>query len=355
VKILLITNVPSPYRSKQFNLIGDNLGNNFLVFYTSSNFSVTKMKWDRPELTHSHKFLDQNNKFTIVSYISLLKILNRENPDILVTSGFNIIMVSVFIFAKCFNKKHIVFTDSWLYPISKLSSLHRIIRKIIIKKSDGFICVGNKGKTYLEKYGAESKKIFISRLSDEINYRNSPELKKEYDIVFSGQIIKRKQPLFFVDVAYEIAKDYPKLRVLILGTGPLESEMIERLQFYKIDFRFEGYIKPEDIKEYYVEAKILLFPTLNDPWGMVANDALSLGLPVITTPYAGCADDLIIHNYNGFVLELNKIIWKNHVISLLNDEIRYKEMSNNCIKSIQEFTPEKSAADFIAALKAIEK
>jgi len=354
-KVILITNMPAPYRVKQYDLINENLDFDFFILYTQNDFSKTSLKWNRAELKHKHAFINNNNILFIISYIQIIKFLFNFNPVIVITAGFNLSMLIGFIYSKILKKKHVVFTDTWEQPVNLLSGIHKLIRKIVIKFSDGFICVGNKGREYLIKYGANPLLVFISRLSDEINFQPQYEREKEYDIIYSGQIIDRKQPLFFVDVAYEISKYYKGIKILVLGNGPKENEMIKKLEAYNLDYKFEGYVSPKVIKDFYYKAKILLFPTLSDPWGMVANDALSLGIPVITTKYAGCANDLVINNYNGFILDLDKNIWRDKVLFLLKNKKEYIKFSRNSLNSIQGFTLEKAAFDFTNALNEISK
>ena len=153
-KIILITNVPAPYRAKQYDIIGKSLGKKFFIIYTKNDFSTTKLNWDRPKLEHQHFFLKENSSSNTKITIRLFNLLKENDPEIVITSGFNLLMITSFIYSKLFKKKHIVFTDSWLLPVNQLSWLNRIIRLIVIKNSAGFICVGKKGREYLIKYGA---------------------------------------------------------------------------------------------------------------------------------------------------------------------------------------------------------
>ena len=111
------------------------------MIYSLSDFSITEMKWDRPNLTHKFIFLDK-----IPKIFSLFMQLRKDSPDIIITSGFNLTMLTGYIYARLYKKKHVVFTDSWLQPVILLSYLHHLIRKIVIRRSNGYICVGKKGK-----------------------------------------------------------------------------------------------------------------------------------------------------------------------------------------------------------------
>jgi len=150
----------------------------------------------------------------------------------------------------------------------------------------------------------------------------NPSEVKEFDLVFSGQLIERKLPVFFVEVAAKV-NGKQKIKVLILGDGPLKSDMEKRLIESGIAHSFAGYIPQNKLQSFYKKGKILLFPTESDPWGIVANEALSVGIPVIISPNAGAANDLIISGKNGFVLENDVELWAQKTIEILNGEHKF--------------------------------
>ena len=98
-------------------------------------------------------------------------------------------------------------------------------------------------------------------------------------------------------------------RVLLIGSGELKEDILKKLDEYGIDYDYPGFVETRNLPEYYSKAKILLFPTLNDTWGVVANEAMAAGLPVITCENAGVAHDLVIQEETGFVLPVEKEVW----------------------------------------------
>ena len=97
--------------------------------------------------------------------------------------------------------------------------------------------------------------------------------KKKFDIMYSGQFINRKQPFFFVEVAKKLSSHYPNLSILILGSGELEDNLLSEMNKLNINYTFPGFVQQDELPKYFSESKIFLFPTLNDPWGIVANEA----------------------------------------------------------------------------------
>jgi glycosyltransferase involved in cell wall biosynthesis len=64
-----------------------------------------------------------------------------------------------------------------------------------------------------------------------------------------------------------------------------------------------------ELPEVFSKARIFLFPTKFDCWGLVANEACAAGLPVFISPHAGAAGELVKSGINGYVLELDVNVW----------------------------------------------
>ncbi len=353
MNVLLITNIPAPYRVLQFNEINKSLGDNFLVYYfglTESNRS-----WNMPHLSHSYIIGQNSNLSRKLISVNLVRVLYNFKPRIIIASGFTLNIILSFIYAKIFSIKFIILTDSWMHSVSKQSVMHRIIRKVIIKRVDASIAVGNKGKEFLVSYGANPQRIKISPLSiDNLFYKKFYKSfnQKSYDILFSGQFIERKMPFFVIDILEELYKRGFKINFLLIGDGPLKEQILSRLQALGIQFSYPGFIQQLDLPKFYSDSRILLFPTLDDPWGLVANEACAVGTPVITCNNAGAADDLIKDNVNGFVLPLDLNIWVEKIIYLLHNIALYNNFSQSCLKRIQNYSIEKSKLGVLDAIKS---
>ena len=65
---------------------------------------------------------------------------------------------------------------------------------------------------------------------------------------------------------------------------------------------FPGFAQRDQLAAYYALAEALVFPTLSDPWGLVVNEAMACGLPIIASDAAGCVADLVQDGENGYVI-----------------------------------------------------
>ena len=106
--------------------------------------------------------------------------------------------------------------------------------------------------------------------------------------------------------------------------------------------------------EYYIAADIFVLPTLSDPWGLVVNEAMIFGLPIICTDTAGVAYDLVREGINGFVVKAGNSDVLYAALKRLCDDPELREtMGKESLKIIKGYTPEKWARNFINAVEEV--
>lgn len=351
MKVLIITNIPSPYRVLQFDKVAEILGDDFCVFYCA--ITESNRNWINLKIKHNHLFLNKSIFKNIYLNIDILKHLKRFKPEIIISAGFSPTIIISFFYTLFNNKKFIVFTDFWLHSVNKHSKINRIIRKLIIPRASASICIGYKGKEFLIEYGAREQSIFRSPISIDNKYYLYHKVdinKREYDLMFSGRFVDEKFPQFTIDILKSLKQKKIDFKFIIIGSGEKKDEIINQLELYSIDYYYPGFIQQKELPKFYSNAKLLLFPTKQDAWGVVANEACAVGTPVITCENAGVANDLIINEKNGYVLPLDVDIWVNKIITLLNDERKLNQFSKNCTKKVKKYSVELAAQGIIDAV-----
>ncbi len=360
MKIVYLTNIPAPYREDFHELLYKKLKKKYCVIYCSKK--EPNRKWNFRLGRYKKIFLNStqlkfNNRYSYFD-IKILKILNNIKPKVIILNGLSPVMVITFIWAKIFNCKIIASTDANILTEKEqgLSILQKIIRNLFFPKSDAYLGASKKTEKLYKYYKSNTKnKFFTSYYSylTPVNKRIIPINKRKFDIILCGQFIKRKKFDFAIKVIKKIFDIKKNLKIKIIGDGPLKKEIISKLNETGVNFKYLKYVKPNKILKEFSSAKLFLFPTSSDGWGVVATEACLAGTPVITCKSAGVADELIINNYNGYVLNLNYNLWSNKIIHLLKNKSKIKIFSLNAFNEVKKFDTNVSVQNVIKSIKVL--
>ncbi len=185
----------------------------------------------------------------------------------------------------------------------------RLARKLLlypISKSEAPIwAIGKSGvEGYLSDWGAGKSYVNLPYFSDLGRFREQSRRAsgEERIVLYSGILNVRKGVLELAAGFRAAARVHPNLRLVILGSGPLEGAMRKILQPVSGQVAWEGFREWSELPAFYARADVLCLPTRHDGWAMVIPEALAAGLPVITTMDAGAALELVTDGENGWVL-----------------------------------------------------
>ena len=163
---------------------------------------------------------------------------------------------------------------------------------------------------------------------------------KIFDFIFCSRLEKEKNPEFAVQVALLTASRLgKKCRLLFVGSGSLEASLKKLATQYRdsLEIVIHGFATQSELPALYRSAKLFLFPTQADVWGIVVNEACAGGLPIITTPYAGVVNELVINNKNGYVRDLNVHMWVNCSTELLINPKLYSNFSQHSLSLVAPY------------------
>jgi glycosyltransferase involved in cell wall biosynthesis len=358
MKLVIITNHPPPFRIPIYEIIGKMPGVDLQVIFCSRR--EPNRQWKLPALNFNHvflreKFVTRGDNF-IHNNIDVLAALNRFKPDVIVTTGFNPTYLYAFCYAVMRNVVHIPMTDGTEVSEQALSNFHKLVRRIVYARSGAFISASDGGQRLYESYGIEAEHCFKSCLCiDNAQYLlEPPDEVKKYDFIFCARIVEAKNPLFALDVAKATAKRLGrKISILYVGSGAQEEEVKQQAAASTdlVQADFNGFAAQHELPALYRSARIFLFPTLADVWGVVANEAAAAGLPILVSPHAGVAGELILQGDNGFVCELNVDLWAGRAEQLLTEPAMYAHFSERSRELVNQYTFEHAAYGLVAACR----
>lgn len=268
-------------------------------------------------------------------------LLNQLRPDVVITTGFIPTYLFAFVWAVMHGVPHVAMTDGTAQSEKSLSWLHRLVRRMVFARSAVFVGACEGSGDLFRQYGVPVNRIHTSQLCADNNHFSQPQSAKPVDFVFCGRFMTSKRPLFAMAVAKEVAIRLGRQTSIdFVGNGVMESEMrgyAAQISDF-VDVRFHGYATQAELPSRYADARIFLFPTEGDVWGVVANEACATGLPVIVSPHAGVAGELVLDGANGYVRALDVAQWAEAAVSLLTDGALYRRFSQSSRERVAEYT-----------------
>lgn len=310
-KVVIITNIPSPYRVDFFYYLQENVKKyDFYVIY-SSPFNKTR-KWhvDEEKIQNSvylkSKRIKIKKRYDELDYIipyGVGKALKELNPDLVVAMEYNPTVLLAMHWCRKNKVPYISWTDGTLYAERNLKKPHMWARKYIIKRADAFIGSSTASKETQIAYGAAPEKCFVSYLTVDIDkYLTVKGSYGSRKLVYVGSLILRKGLDLLINA---LAKTPDDIRLVIVGTGREQEELERQAAQLGIADRIEyrGFLEGKALRDCYEECDVFVLPTREDCYGLVILEAMCASLPVISSKYADGAADLISQGVNGEIVD----------------------------------------------------
>ena len=339
----MVTNIPAPYRIPVYERLAADPDCQLHLVYCSGSEPDRAWKLKGGEFAKVYlkeRFWTFKGRF-IHFNPDVWGALRDIQPDVVVTTGYNPTHLLAFLYARLHGVAHVVMTDGTKESESEYSWAHRLVRRVVFAGSAAFVGASQGALDLFAQYGVPAARTFKSHLcADNAAYEGVQQTPKRYDLLFSGRMVGIKNPFFVLDVARSLsARLQRRVSVAFLGSGDLQPELKARAQALagELDVSFPGFIQQADLPGYYAAARIFLFPTSWDPWGVVANEACAAGVPVLVTPQAGVSGDLIQDGRNGWIMPMDLLAWTSRCEQLLTDADLYARMSAQARELVQAF------------------
>lgn len=335
----------TPTRGPTFDILYDMLGDRLQILYSSELEGDRDRSWTVPS-RHPYRMLMRSSlSYTLAGmkrYVHLnpdtLPALRQHRPDCIVAWGFQPPALQAWMYSRAARTPFVVAGDGCLRS-DRNTPLHVLVRKVLVPTAAAAVGASIGSFELFNKYADFKGRFFYcyvcannQRLA---HHRHDP---REYDVMFSGQFVDRKLPHFFADVVIEMQRQKPDTSALLVGDGPLRGEVLRRLERAGVRFSYPGFLPPSELPAAYGKARLLLFASKLDAYGVVANEAMAAGVPVISNDEPGAVGEAILHERTGLVLPLDHELWAQAAIDLLADRERYDELANAGFAHVQRYT-----------------
>jgi glycosyltransferase involved in cell wall biosynthesis len=372
MKIAVVFNQFGPYHYARLNAAGKKQDIYGIELFSKS----VDYQWDTTGLTTGLSFkketlFDREDILSVPRKILKQKVfdtLRDINPDVVAVNGWS--EAGAFASLKwCIKNKvpAIVMSESTEFDTARIR-LKELVKKKIVGKFSSALVGGKPHADYIHKLGIPRSRIFqkydvidnshFYSLAEEVKrninfYSQKLNLSKNFFLASSRFIPKKN--LYRLVEAYSIYKketDIDGWDLILLGDGEMRmslESLINRLGIQNNVF-LPGFIQYNELPYYYGSAKAFIHASISEQWGLVVNEAMASGLPILLSSKCGCAIDLLHDGQNGLLFDpLDTGDLANKMILFNSDRINQSDMSKKSLEIISNFTPEHFAENLSKA------
>ena len=311
-RVAILTNMLTPYRLPAYGALAERFEVTILHGGKEKNRT---WKLEIPTSLRVHKVWTiqiQMRKMTGVQGVTdtnylhlnlgLLWQLPRLNPDVIVSHEMGLRTLMAIVYGKLARVPVWVWWGGTLHSERNVTSWRHRIRGFIVRHHKLWISYGTTSTEYLESIGVPRKQILqVQNCVPQETFLKVPSrpgnwFKQEPRpvILTVGQLLQRKGLDKLIEACGRLAARGFDFTLVIVGQGPERERLIELAKQNRIEHLMILSNQPQPaLNEIYRAADVFVFPTLEDVWGLVVNEALWAGTPVLCSKYAGCAPELL--------------------------------------------------------------
>jgi glycosyltransferase involved in cell wall biosynthesis len=366
-RLAVLTEIIAPYRVPVFNALATMQGIDLhVIFLAETDSTMRQWRVPREEIAFSYEVLP-SWRWRVAQYNVLLErglwtSLKKFKPEIIVCGGYNYLASwKALWWARRHRVPFVLWSESTANDQRELYSVVEFLKTRFLGCCDGFAVAGTAQSKYLADLGFAEKAFFVvpdavdnaffARASsvargEQNHHRKRLDLPPRF-FLYVGRLVPEKG-VFDLLAAYSNLQSDLRLEIglVFVGDGSVKDSLLARAaEIRPGSVKWAGFAQREELAIYYGLAETFVFPTHSDPWGLVVNEAMACGLPVIVSTAAGCAADLVTDGWNGYVVPTHNVARMTSAMdSLARSSQLRRQMAHNSEERIQQHAPELCAA-----------
>ena len=374
-RVVILTEIISPYRIPVFNALAQTGGIELhVIFLAETDAALWQWKVYKEDIRFSFEVLPHWRRkllgYNVLLNRGMTAALEKAKPDVVVCGGYSYLAMWQ---AQGWARKRgipvLLWSESNLQDRRSGRAAVEKLKKRFLRGCCGFVVPGKSAAAYLRTFGIPEAVIFTAPNAVDNDFfgaaartargqvvavRAKLGLPERY-FLFVGRMIPEKGTLLLLDAYARLDGSLRQDVGLVIvgeGAGRTRCEEIAReIRPGKVEF--PGFLHREELAAHYALAECFVFPTFSDPWGLVLNEAMACGLPVIASDVAGATPDLVRDGWNGRVVragDLDGLV--SAMRQLAEDLTGRQEMARNSTQHIANYTAQSWADGFALAVNA---
>lgn len=239
----------------------------------------------------------------------------------------------------------------------------------VFERISAFASIGTLNREFYRKQGVPDDQLFNAPYSVDNDYfqsraaalpstsdlRESEGLPPETPVVlFVGKLIERKRPGVLLE-AFVSATTDGEATLLFVGDGAQRDALASMIETRNRDddIHLMGFKNQSELPRYYKLADLFVLPSAQENWGLVVNEAMNFGLPIITSNAVGAAADLVDEQNGGTVPVDNVDALRTVLTQLIDDESLRTAMGETSKNRIDQWGIEETTSGIVDAVKYV--
>jgi len=372
-RVVIITEIIAPYRIPVFNALAQHNGIDLHVIFLAEN-DRTQRQWlvYKDEICFSYQVL-RSWRRRVGRHCLLLNwgveaALRRASPDFIVCGGYNYVASwQSMAWARRNRVPFSLWAESTTRDFRGAHTLIEFLKTNFLRRCDAFVVPGKSSAEYLRNYSVPEEMIFTAPNAVDTQFfaQRAEVIRRDAVIrraalrlparffLFAGRLVPEKGIFDLLRAYGALASDLRKeMGLVFVGDGAARSALLQRAAATNPgSIQLVGFAQREHLAAYYALADAFVFPTHTDTWGLVVNEAMACGLPVISSAAAGCVADLVESGWNGRVVSAGDV---GQLASAMDELARDAElrslMGQRSRERIMQYSPEAWAAGMANAV-----
>ena len=374
-RLVIVTEIIAPYRIPVFNALSERGDVDLHVIFLAETDPVLR-GWQvyRDEIRFSYEVLKSHRRrvggFNLLLTRGVSAALQKSNPDVILCGGYNYLaMWGAQRWARRRGVPFLLWSESNLADARRNFPWVEAAKRRFIQSCQGYVVPGTLAAAYLQSFNVAGDRIFIAPNAVDVERfangaaeaRRDPDLRRRLGLpprylLYVGRFVRAKGVLDLM-AAYATLPEGRRRDVglVLAGDGEELDELVRRSrEIQPGTVVCPGFLQRDQLPAVYALAEALVFPTHSDPWGLVVNEALACGLPVIASDVAGCVAELVRDGENGRVVRAGDAQALSRAMDkFLTERELQKKMGENSLKVSSRFTPQLWAEGVAGAVAGI--
>ncbi|MEP0916925.1 glycosyltransferase family 4 protein [Leptolyngbya sp. DQ-M1] len=280
---------------------------------------------------------------------SVYNVLSQINPDVVAIAGyFQTGMLSALCWSRWHRKPAILLSASKEDDAAR-HGLKEQAKRLLVNQYQSALVGGQPQKRYLLKLGMPTQSVFTGYNvvgndafhPDRLRSLPNP-IKAPFFLSINRFLEKKNLPNLITAYAAYAAQTSSSWDLVLCGDGELRPQIEQQIQALGLSDRVHlpGFLQQDELLPYFAHANCFVHASQQEQWGLVINEAMAAGLPVLVSNRCGCFEDLVIEGVNGWGFDPDNVEQMQQLMSKISSDPQLAEtMGNAALKHIQNFSP----------------